>query len=80
MACMMAILGFALAAVLFGVYNRRWAVACALFVLHIVIGGFIIGCMVQGNPERQKVASPNRPCTLGYDSTMGDHRDSWRGI
>ncbi len=45
-----------LSAVVIGIFNRRWAIACAFFVLHIAIGSFIIGCMSHWAAEHQQVA------------------------
>ncbi|GFE61198.1 hypothetical protein [Geobacter sp. AOG2] len=52
-------------AVVFGIYNRRWATACAFFVLHIALGGFVIGCMSHWASEHRHVASP----TMLYNET-----------
>ena len=46
-------------AVVFGIFNRRWAIACTFFVLHVAIGSFIIGCMSHWASEHQHVASPS---------------------
>jgi len=48
-----------LLAVVFGIFNRRWAIACTFFVLHIAIGSFIIGCMSHWSVEHQHVAYPH---------------------
>lgn len=48
-----------LSAVVFGIFNRRWAIACTFFVLHIAIGSFIIGCMSHWAAEHQHVAYPS---------------------
>ena len=52
-------------AVVFGIFNRRCAVACALFVLHIALGSFIIGCMSHWVSEHQRVAVPGRQYGVG---------------
>lgn len=54
-----------LTAVVFGIFNRRWAVACAFFVLHVALGGFIVGCMSHWASERHHVASPSRLYDVG---------------
>jgi len=46
-----------LSAVVIGVLNKRWAIACAFFVLHIAIGSFIIGCMSHWAEAHQRIAS-----------------------
>ena len=48
-----------LSAVLIGIFNRRWAIACTFIVLHIAIGSFIIGCMLHWAAEHQHMASPS---------------------
>ena len=54
-----AIVVITFSAVVFGISNRRWAAACAFFVLHIALGGFIIGCMSYWASEHHRVASPS---------------------
>ena len=54
-------------AVVLGIFNKRWAVACALFVLHIAIGSFIIGCVSHWASERQNVAFPSGHYIIGKD-------------
>jgi undecaprenyl pyrophosphate phosphatase UppP len=49
-----------LSAVVFGIFNRRWAIACTFFVLHIAVGSFIIGCILHwAAAEHQHVAYPS---------------------
>lgn len=45
-------------AVVIGIFNRRWAILCAFFVLHIAIGSFIIGCMSHWAAEHREAESP----------------------
>jgi undecaprenyl pyrophosphate phosphatase UppP len=45
-----------LSAVVIGIFNRRWAIACAFFVLHIAVGSLIIGCMTHWATEHQHLA------------------------
>lgn len=49
----------AFSAVVFGIFNRRWAIACTFFVLHLAIGSFIIVCMTHWAAERQHMSYPS---------------------
>lgn len=55
-----AIVAITLTAVVFGIFNRRWAAACAFFVLHIALGGLIVGCMTYWSSEHHRMASQSR--------------------
>jgi hypothetical protein len=46
-----------LLAVVFGIFNRRWAIACTFFVLHVAIGSFILGCVSHWASGHQHAAS-----------------------
>lgn len=62
------ILSISLAAVLVGFFNRRWARACALLVLHIAIASFVWGCVNYMTSKEHCVASRSRmPATACDD-------------
>lgn len=74
----MAIFLITLSAVVFGFFNKRWAVACSLFVLHIAIGSFIIGCMSHLLSEHQQVASPYK--TFVHGKYGGEHSSVMKAL
>ena len=59
-----------LSVVVFGIFNRRWAIACTFLVLHIAIGSFIVGCMSHWAVERQHASYPSGLHAPGSDRGM----------
>lgn len=52
-------------AVVVGIFNRRWAVACAILVLHVAIAGFVMDCVSSWSSKHQRMASPTGSHALG---------------
>ena len=66
MKCAVAVLAVSLSAVVLGIFNRRWAVPCALFVIHLAICIFILSCASHFASEHQHMASPSG-ASVGID-------------
>jgi hypothetical protein len=70
---MFTILMIIFSAVIFGIFNRRWSIACSIFVLHIAIAGFIIGCVAHWPSAHQRMASPSGQYAPDKDKDSGKH-------
>ena len=62
-----AVLLIMLMAVVFGIFKKRRAVACAMFVLHVAIGSFIYDCVSHWATEHPNMASPSGKYTPAID-------------